>query len=337
MSTYDEILARSGLVTAGMINTKYVPGIIQEAITASVCMSLMKREPNMSTKTESRPVMSLFPEAYWIDSEAGDPLGEGEVEASKGLLETTSQGWTNATITAAKMGVVVPIPKDTIEDLEDGYDLWGEIKPRLVESMARKFDQAVIHGTAKPNAFPNAIMTDIAANSMSLAHQAEAAKVDWYDEILGDGGLFSLVEAKGYVVDGTIAPTTMKSKLRGLRSKDGVPLWSGSNNGQGKTTYQLDGVNVTFPENECINSASALMIAGNWKKAFYSWRKDIQFSMNDTATITDSAGAVKINAFQQEVVLLKAVCRIGWCCPIPKNIAGTANRYPFAALLPAEA
>lgn len=335
MSTYDEILARSGLVTAGMINTKYVPAIIQEAITNSVCMSLMRREPNMSTKTESRPVMSLFPEAYWIDSEAGDTLGQGEAEASKGLLETSAQAWTNATITAAKMGVVVPIPKDTIEDLEDGYDLWGEIKPRLVESIGRKFDQAVIHGTNKPSAFPDSIMTDIASASMSLTHAADADLVDYYDEILGDGGLFSLLEDKGYEVDGIVAATNVKSKLRSIRSKDGVPLWSGANNGQGKIVYELDGVPVNFPKNRAINASSAMMIAGNWKSAFYAWRKDIQFSMNDTATITDSTGAVKLNAFQQEVVLLKAVCRIGWCCPIPADVAATANRYPFAALLPA--
>lgn len=331
MSTYDEILARSGLVTAGMINTKYVPGIIQEAITNSVCMSLMRREPNMSTKVESRPVMSLFPEAYWVDTEAGEAGNEYE----KGLLETSTQNWTNATITAAKMGVVVPIPKDTIEDLDDGYDLWGEIKPRLVESIGRKFDQAVIHGTAKPTAFPDAIMTDIASASMSLTHGADVDLVDYYDEILGEGGLFSLLENKGYEVDGIVADTSVKSKLRGIRSKDGIPLWAGINNGQGKIVYELDGVPVNFPKNRAINSASALMIAGNWKSAFYAWRKDIAFSMSDQAMVTDSSGAVKLNAWQQEVVLLKAVCRIGWCCPIPADIAATANRYPFAALLPA--
>lgn len=333
MSTYDEVLARSGLVTAGMINTKYVPGVIQEAITQSAVMPLMRREPNMSTKIESRPVMSLFPEAYWVDTEAGDGTSP---EVAGGALQTTMQGWTNATITAAKMGVQVPIPKDTIADLAEGYDLWAEIKPRLAESMARKFDQAVIHGTSKPTAFPDSIMTDIASASMSLTHGASNTMKDYYDEILGESGLFSLLEDKGYEVDGIIAATNVKSKLRGLRSTEGIPLWSGVSNGQGKISYELDGVPVNFPKNRVVNPTVALMIAGNWKSAFYAWRQDIALSMSDTAVITDPAtGAVLLNANQQDVVILKATCRIGWCCPIPVDIAATSDRYPFGALLPA--
>jgi HK97 family phage major capsid protein len=330
MGTYDEILARSGLTTNGFIQTKYVPGVIQEAISQSICMRLMRKEPNMSTKTESRPVMSLFPEAYWVDTEAGDGTSP---EAAGGLLETATQQWTNATITAAKMGVVVPIPKDTIADLAEGYDLWGEIKPRLGESIARKFDQAVIHGTAKPTAFPNAIMTDVASKSLTVTHKATATMKDYYDEILGESGLFSLVEGKRYNVDGIIADLSMKAGMRGVRSTDGIPLWA-SQAGQGTPSYSLAGVNVDFPENDCLDPAVALMIAGNWKKAFYAWRQDIQLSMSDTAMVTDASGAVKLNAFQQDVVLLKATCRLGWCCPIPVDIKGTANRYPFAALLP---
>jgi HK97 family phage major capsid protein len=333
MSTYDEILARSGLVTAGMINTKFVPGVIQEVVTQSAVMPLMRREPNMSTKIESRVVMSLFPEAYWVDTEAGDGTSP---EVAGGSLETTKQGWTNSTITAAKMGVQVPIPKDIIADLADGYDLWAEIKPRIAESIARKFDQAVIFGTQKPTAFPDAIMTDIASASMSLTHQADADMKDLYDEILGIGGLYSLLEGKGYEVDGVLAATTMKSALRSLRSSDGIPLWSGINNGQGKARYELDGTSIDFPKNLVMNPLTALMIAGNWKSAFYAWRQDIQMSMSDTATITDPAtGLTLLNANQQDVVILKATCRIGWCCPIPVDIAGTSNRYPFAALLPA--
>lgn len=335
MGTYDEILARSGLTSNGFIQTKYVPGVIQEAITQSVCMKLMRREPNMSTKTESRPVMSLFPEAYWVETEAGETVGEGEVEAEKGLLETSTQQWTNATITAAKMGVVIPIPKDTIADLAEGYDLWGEIKPRLGESIARKFDQAVLTGTGAPAAFPDDILTDATSASMVIDKSdsvgAEKTFKDMYDAVLGEGGLFGLVEGKRYRVDGIVADVSQMAVLRGLRSSDGIPLWS-QGNGQGAPSYTLGGIPVTFPENDSLNPASALMIAGNWKKTFYAWRQDIQLSMSDTAVVTDATGAIKLNSFQQEVVLLKATCRLGWCCPIPVDIAGTANRFPFAVL-----
>ncbi len=335
-ATYDEVLARAGLVTAGMIPTKYVPGIIQEAISQSVCMRLMRKEPNMSTRVESRPVMSLFPEAYWVETEAGETVGEGEEEVEKGLMETAAQGWTNATITAAKMGVVVPIPKDTIEDaISNGYDLWAEVKPRLAESIARKFDKAVLLGTDKPSAFPDSILTDATSASMVIDKSdsvgANKTFVDMYDAILGESGLFGLVEGKNYDVDGIVAATSQKAVLRGIRSSDGVPLWA-VENGQGAPRYSLGGINVEFPNNLSMAPASALMIAGNWKSAFYAWRQDIRVSMTDQGVITNAAGKVLLNAFQQDVVFMKATCRIGWCLPIPVDIDGTANRFPFAVL-----
>jgi Phage capsid family. len=328
MAGYDEILSRSGLVSAGMIPTKYVTGIIQETVQQSACMRLMKKLPNMSTKVESMPVMNLFPEAYWVNSEAGEGSGFG------GLLETTKQGWTSATITAAKLGVIVPIPRDVIDDaVSNGYDLWGEIRPRLAEAIARKFDQAVLFGTDSPSGFPTAIVTEAENKGMAITHNGNANLKDYYDEILGEGGLFSLVENKRFRVNGILADISMMAGLRSLRSTDGIPLWA-TQSGQGPFQYTLGGVVVDFPENDCMDPTKALMIAGDWSRAMYSWRSDIQVTMSDTGLITDTSGAVKLNAFQQDVILMKAVCRIGAVIPIPANIGGTTNRYPFAVLKP---
>jgi HK97 family phage major capsid protein len=334
MSTYDDILARSGLVSAGMIPTKYVPGIIQEAVTQSITMKLMKKLPNMPTAIESMPVMNLFPQAYWVDTEAGDGGGS---EFTEGLMETGIQGWTNTTITAAKMGVVVPIPKDTIDDaVSNGYDLWGEIKPRLAESIARKFDLAVLFGTNKPSAFPDSILTDAGTASMVIDRSDSVGSgktfVDLYDAIMAENGLLSLVENKRFMPDGIVADISMKAAFRGLRSADGVPLWAGEKNGLGGVSYTLDGLPVDFAEN--MVSTSALIIAGAWKRAMYAWRSDIAITFSDSGMVTDGSGAVLLNAFQQDVILMKATCRIGWCCPIPADIAGTATRYPFAVLKP---
>ena len=334
MSTYDEVLDRAGLVSAGMIPTKYVPGIIQETVKQSACMSRMRKLPNMSTKVESMPLMNLFPQAYWVNSEAGDGTNSGHPEAD-GLLETTEQGWTNATITAAKMGVIVPIPKDTIEDaVSNGYDLWAEIKPRLAESIARKFDQAILFGTGSPTGFPTAIVTNCGTKGTTLVHGSDADLVDYYDEILGDGGIFSLVEGKRFRVNGILADVSVAAGLRGMRDRNGIPMWA-SMNGMGAYPYSLAGVGVDFPENDCMDPTAALMIAGDWSKAMYSWRQDIQITMTDAGMITGATGTVLLNAFQQDVVLMKATCRIGAVIPVPADIAGTSNRYPFAALLPA--
>ncbi len=331
MSTYDQMVERSGLVSAGLIPTKYIPGIIQEAVTQSVCLPLMRRLPNMSTKIESRPVMNDFPDAYFVDSEAGDGSGSSY---SEGLLQTTDQGWTNTTLTASKLGVTVWIPKDTIDDaISNGYDLWGETRPRIGEAIAKALDAAILHGTNKPSAWPAGIVTGAGAASMTLQHGSNADLKDWYDEIFATGGIFSLVEAKRYKVNGIVADMSMLSQLRGLRATDGTPLYNPSM--QDSVPDRLAGMPLITPENGSLDATTALMIVGAWNQAMYAWRQDMMVSFSDTAVGTDASGNVIRNAFQQDLIAMKVTCRIGWCMPLPADRAGTASRYPFAVLTPA--
>ena len=331
MTTYDQLVERSGLVTGGLIPTKYVPGIIQEAVTASACLPLMRRLPNMSTKVESRPVMNDFPDAYFVDTEAGDASGN---TYSEGLLQTTDQGWTNTTLTASKLGVTVWIPKDTIDDaISNGYDLWGEIKPRIGEAIAKKIDAASLHGTDKPTAWPDGIVTGAGTYGTTLEHGSDADLKDWYDEIFSEGGIFSLVEGKRYRINGIMADVSMLAALRGLRATDGTPLYNPSM--QEAVSDRLAGLPLMVPENGCLDATAALMIVGDWSKALYAWRQDMLVSFSDTAIGTNASGTVIRNAFQQDLIAMKVTCRLGWCMPIPANRAGTTNRYPFGVLTPA--
>ena len=52
------------------------------------------------------------------------------------------------------------------------------------------------------------------------------------------------------------------------------------------------------------------------------------------ATITDAAGKVVYNLFQQHMVALKLTARIGFALPNPVNRVNTteATRFPFAVL-----
>jgi hypothetical protein len=334
---YNKIIERAGLVSAGMIPYKYSNIIIQEAVTESAMLSKMRKLPNMSSRVESMPVMNLFPTAYFVDSEAGD----GGATYSEGLGKTTRQMWGASLLTAAKLMVLVPIPKDTIADAEGfGYDLWGEVKPRIVEVTSRTIDRAILQGLNKPTAWPLGIIQGAVAKSMIVEHKADVKK-DYYDEILGEGGLFDLVEKKRYPVDGIIADISMKAGLRGMRSTIGTPIFPGEDLADmaSKYGYALDGVPIDFPANAALNAAEdavpALMIAGNFNSAVYSWRTDMALSISDVSTITDNEGKVVYNAFQQDLVIAKLTVRLGWQLPITAHISGVANRYPFAALTPA--
>lgn len=334
---YNKIIERSGLVQAGMIPIKYTNTIIQEVVTQSALLSRMRQLPNMSTRVENIPVMNLFPSAYFVDSEAGDGSGS---TFSEGLAKTTRQMWGGSLLTAAKLMVLVPIPKDTIADAEGfGYDLWGEVKPRIVETTARTIDRAILQGINKPIAWPQGIVQGAISKGMSVQHKATANQ-DYYDELFSTGGVFTMVEKKRYKVDGIIADLSVPGELRGVRNSFGQPILY--DDPEEAYDFKLGGIQGTVPDNGCIDVTSdpnpALMIVGAFKSAVFSWRTDIALQMSDVATVTDDTGAVVYNAFGQDLVIAKLTCRLGWQMPIPAHIAlPAASRYPFSVLTPATA
>jgi hypothetical protein len=157
---------------------------------------------------------------------------------------------------------------------------------------------------------------------------------DLYEDIMGENGTLALVEADGYLVTGHIGALTMKSKLRGLRDANGVPIFNSSV--QEKTRYILDGADCIFPLNGAVNPAASLLISGDWSKLVYSIRKDVTYKVLTEAVIQDAAGNIIYNLAQQDMVALRAVMRLGWQLPNPVNRinADEASRYPFAVLIP---
>lgn len=325
MTSYDQAVGRSNPQTYGLIPTEYAKMIIKEATEASVCLSRMTRKPNMPTKIRSIPVLNTKPTAYFTGSEAVD---SSSYSYDEGLLKTTKLEWANVNITAEELGVIVPVPKAVVADMAgNGYDFWGEVKPEIVEAIAVAIDAAILHGTNKPTSWPNGITTD--ATSVALGTGA-----DMYDDLLAEAGVWSLVEDDGYNVNGWIADSSIKSRLRGLRTTDGVPLFVSP--APGTAAYTLDGISGGFPANGALNPATALLIAGDWSRGVYAWRQDMEFDISDSAVITDDSANVIYNLWQQNMIAMKVTCRLGWARPNPVNrTESTAgNRYPWAFLAP---
>lgn len=331
---YNNIITRSGV--SNLIPTEYAKEIIQTAIEGSFCLPMMTRLNDMPTKVRQLPVMSLYPSAYFLSTEAGEDSGASYAD---GLKKTTKQNWTYSTITAEELAVIVPIPAAVIDDAAGGgYDIWGETAPRLAEAIGKAIDAAIIHGTNKPTSWPNGIITDATSKSQVIDKSTSVGSgltfTDLYDAILGESGLFGLVEADGYDVNGIVGALSQKASLRGLRSSDGVPIFQ--SDVTSPTKFALAGVPIAFPKNGALDSTAALLIAGDWAKAVYSWRQDITYKIFDTGVITDSSGSVIFNLLQQDMLAMRVTCRLGWALPNPENQVQTtdASRYPFAALVP---
>jgi hypothetical protein len=143
---------------------------------------------------------------------------------------------------------------------------------------------------------------------------------------------------------GHIAALAMRGKLRGVREKvyDGsaAPLNLGmpifSTGMQGAQSYALDGQPIYFPTDGVIDPAVALMFTGQWDKLVWAMRQDLSFTIAREATIQDGSGNILYNLFQQDMVALRAVIRLGFALPNPINRVNTdsSTRLAFSALVP---
>lgn len=297
--------------------------IIQGIPQFSTIMQLATKAQNMPRNQRRIPVLSSLPTAYFVNGDTG-------------LKQTSDQAWSNKFFDAEELAVIIPIPEAVLDDVD--YDIWAEVKPRIIEAMGIAFDQAVLFGTNAPASWPTNILTaaTAAGNVVTLG-----TGVDMYDDLLGENGVISLIEQDGYMANGHIAAMSMRGKYRGLRDADGNPIFktcamtSGQGAVQSVTNYELDGSPIFFPQNGAIISASALQFSGDFKQLVYAMRQDITYKILDQAVITAADGSIIYNLAQQDMVALRAVIRLAWQIPNPINrLNPTATRYPIGVLKP---
>lgn len=334
MGDYDKYISRSDASTY-LLPDQQSKEIIEALPTNSFCLGKMKKLPPINAATYKIPMMNAFPSAYFTS----------EVAAARGATntkKTTDMAWSGVTMYIEEVAVIVPVPESVIADMaSQNFDLWGMVKPRLVEAAGKLIDQAILYdnaGSIAPANWPDGIVTQCAtkSNTIDVSSQIGAGLTfaDLYDGILADNGLFSLVEQDGYLVNGALAAISMKGKLRGLRDAHGQPIFT--TDMKQANRYLLDGAPLDFPNNGAFDPTTALLVAGDWSQAVYGIRQDITWKIATEASIHDSSGNLVYNLFQDDMVALRMTMRLGWALPNPKNLVNEtdAARFPFAALVP---
>jgi HK97 family phage major capsid protein len=314
MFAYDNKIDRSG--AEALIPEDASKEIIQGIPQYSAVMQLATKAPNMSRKQRRVPVLSSLPTAYFVDGDTG-------------LKQTTQQMWANKYFNAEELAVIIPIPEAVLDDAD--YDIWGEVKPRIMEAMGIAFDKAVFFGVNAPQSWPSAILTSAASAGKVVTL---GTGTDLYEDLLGENGVISLVESAGYMCTGHVGAMSMRGKYRGLRDGDKQPLFKTSM--QGSTQYDLDGSPIVFPRNGAMDATQALQFSGDFKQIVYAMRQDITYKILDQAVIQDNAGNIIYNLAQQDMVALRAVIRLAWQVPNPISsfAPDEAVRYPIGVLLP---
>ena len=281
-----------------------VSDIIQGVIKESAVLKMFTQLPNMTSGAMRMRVLDGLPMAYWVGS------------TNNGRKNLTEMAWANKYIVPEELAVIVPIKEDVLDDAS--IDIWAQVRPRLVEAIGKKIDQAILVGVDKPAGFRADLLTSILNAGAYVAQ--------------GSGTLYSAindamvkVEESGYNPTGIIGGVDVKGKFRMMLDTSGQPI---------KGT-EIDELPKAYIDNGAWDKTKAQMIVGDFTQAVYSIRQDITYKLLTEAVIQDpSDGTIKYNLAQEDMVALRVVMRLGWEIPNPINALqpDESVRFPFAAI-----
>lgn len=281
-----------------------VSDIIQGVVKESAVLKMFTQLPNMTSGAMRMRVLDGLPMAYWVGS------------TNNGRKNLTEMAWANKYIVPEELAVIVPIKEDVLDDAS--VDIWAQVRPRLVEAIGKKIDQAILVGVDKPVGFRADLLTSILNAGAYVAQ--------------GSGTLYSAindamvkVEESGYNPTGIIGGVDVKGKFRMMLDTSGQPI---------KGT-EIDELPKAYIDNGAWDKTKAQMIVGDFTQAVYSIRQDITYKLLTEAVIQDpSTGDIKYNLAQEDMVALRVVMRLGWEIPNPINALqpDESVRFPFAAI-----
>lgn len=285
--------------------------IIQELPKQSSILTMARTVP-MSTRTNRLPVLDVLPVAYFVSGDSG-------------MKQTTSMAWKNVTLVAEELAAIVPIPDAYLADTN--IPLWDEVRPRMVEALARAIDAATLFGVNKPSTWSPALIPQAIAAGNTVAN------------ISGDvpasvALLAERVALDGYTnLNGWIVRPGFKWRLLRVRSSgSGVPIYIPDlENSRGGNLYG-------YPMSEAINGSwdptVADMVCGDFDMAIIGMRQDITFKMFDQGVIVDDTGKVIWSAMQNDGQAMRVVMRLAWATanPITNLNSNSATRFPFGVL-----
>lgn len=281
--------------------------IVEGTIKQSAVLSMFRRLPNMTSNKMKMKVLDSLPMAYWVDA-----------ETNNGRKKLTKMAWDNKYITAEEIAVIVPIKEDVLDDAD--YDIWADVRPRLVEAFGKTIDNAILTGVDKPKGFRADLLTSV-LNAGAVVTQG--ANQTLYSAI---NDAMVKVEESGYNPTGLIGGVGVKGQFRMMLDTSGQPI----------AGTEIGNLPKYYVDNGAWDKDKALMVVGDFNQAVYSIRQDITYKILDQAVIQDPAtGNILYNLAQEDMVALRVVMRLGWEIPNPINALNPdeATRFPFASIV----
>lgn len=295
----NNIIARTD--AEALIDVQLTQEIIQGIVAESAVLKHGKKLPNMTSNQTKLRVLDSLPVA-------------GFVSGDTGLKPTSEVKWKNKYINAEEIAVIIPIPEAVLADAS--YDIWAQIKPRIVEAFGKVIDSAVLYGKDKPANWEEGIIKQAVTAENFIAYDASKTLYAKIDETMAK------VEEDGFMPTAILGGVRLKSGFRNMVDSTGQPI----------TGTEIDSIPRDYVINGSWQPEQAEFIAGDFNDLVYAIRQDMTYKVLTEAVISDASGKVLYNLAQQDMVALRCVLRLGWATPNPINALNTdgAKRYPFA-------
>jgi HK97 family phage major capsid protein len=310
---YNNLTSRTD--AAALIPEEVSKEMLGKATEQSAVLQLFRKVP-VSRKQVRFPILTALPTAYWVNGDTG-------------LKQTTEVNWSNKFLNIEEIATIMPVPDNVLADVE--MDIWDAAMPLLVEQFGRVLDSAVFFGTNAPSSFPTNINAAVTSATNNVTEGSAATAGGYFGDI---DKLYEKVEADGFDINGWVAATSAKAKLRTARDSQGRKLDIGRVDGGINT---LDGHPITYPMRGMWGTATGdpRVFGGDWSQFVVGVRQDITMKILDQAVIQDNTGAIMYNLPQQDMTAIRLTFRVGWQVSntINNDQPTEADRYPVASLL----
>lgn len=310
---------------AALIGEQKVSEIVQPATETSVVLSTFPTIP-MSKKVLRQPMLASLPDASFV--------GESSTLAS-GVKPTTEMDWTDKSMTAEEIAVIVPIHENILDDAD--VDLWAQIRPRIAEAFAIRLDRAVLYGEQAPVSWADANIVGKAVTAGNVVQRGGLAAINGRTADLADefNALFAFIEDQGYDVNTVLARKALKSAFRGLRDANGQPVYLDGVRGD-QNTSSIYGETLRYMHKRVLAQvdpdgagteplADVLSLAVDRSQFQVGIREDFTVKFLDQATVNG------INLAERDMVAMRFKFRVAFGS-FSTPLLHDAGDYPVSVL-----
>lgn len=235
----------------------------------------LARQINMPGSGVTIPIITGDAEADWVAETDEKPVSRASIGSKQ--------------ITPYKLAVIEPFSNEFRRDLPAVYE---ELRRRLPNAIAKKFDQTVFGTTAPGSNFD----TLGGADAVAIGPHATDAKKSTYAGLVE--AYNKVAEADG-ALDGWALSPQAKGLLLNQVDSTGRPLLFSSIQ-DGTSITQILGESVYYTKGVFkAGSPATIGFAGDWNSAMWGSVEGIKVSVSNEATITD--GTVTVGSGENAV------------------------------------